>query len=347
MRDFKQKITEFHYGKNNLLFSCLLFFPSVFYFFGISIKNFLYRIKVLKEKKVWADVICVGNLTTGGVGKTPLVIEIGKYLSLNGKRVVVLSRGYGGSLDKNVVHLVKTYNKILIDNPELTGDEVNLISRELEDCAVIISKDRFKGANYASEELNADIVLMDDGFSNRKLYKDFNILLFDCEKLTGNGFVLPYGPLREPLFELKRANKVVFVDKTGKLNPKLEKFKKRLKISYLTCRMETKEVINPKTGEILEKNSDIIAFSGIGSPKQFYDKLSEYSIKETITFDDHFKYSKDAVDKILNTAEKRNVQKIVTTEKDMVKLLEFEGSEKFYVLKLKPKIDFSKLFDQK
>ena len=341
MKDFKKQITDFHYGKPSVLFSLGLFIPSIFYSAAIKIKNFLYEINFLKEKKVKPFVICIGNLTTGGVGKTPVVIELVNYLTNKDKKVCVLSRGYGGNLGKKEPCIIKNYDKILVDDVDLTGDEVCLISKNVK-CAVIVSSDRLKGAKYAQNELNPDYIIMDDGFSNRKLHKDLSVLLFDTKKLTGNGFCLPCGPLREPLSEIKRAQKILFINKNKEENKKLEEFKSKLKIPYSICKMQTGEIYNIKTGEILVEK-EVVAFSGIGSPKQFYKKLDNFNLKKTISYNDHYKYTQKDIDKINEAMVQSGANAVITTEKDMVKILKFNNIDKFYALKLKPEIDLDKI----
>lgn len=345
MKDFKKHITDFHYGKSSLLLNFIFFIPSVFYSIIIKFKNFLYEKKILKEEKINAKVICVGNLTTGGVGKTPVVIELANYLSDKGKKVCVLSRGYGGKLGKKEPSVIKNYNEILIDDADLTGDEVNLISHRVKNSSVIVSSNRLKGAKYAYEKLNSDIIIMDDGFSNRTLYKDLNILLFDIKKLTGNGFCLPMGPLREPVSEMKRAQKILFIDKNGEKSENFDKFRAKINLPYSICEMETGEFYNIKTGELLQDKKNITAFSGIGSPEQFYKKLNSFNLKKTISYNDHYKYSQQDVDEINKIANENNSDAIITTEKDMVKILKFNNIENIYALKLSPKINPDELLD--
>ena len=344
MGDLNKKITDFHYGKKSPLFSLLFFLPSVFYKFGINLKNFLYDKNFLVEEKVNAYVICVGNLTTGGVGKTPVVIEIANYLASLNKKVVILSRGYGGTLDKKMTHLIKTYNEILIDDPKLSGDEVNLISHLTNNVAIITSTDRVKGAKFAIEKLDADIILMDDGFSNRKIYKDLNLILIDEFKMFGNGKVLPLGPLREPIFELKRANKILFINKNGIKNRKFNDFLERLKKPYAFCKMTLSEPYNIQTQEILE-DDDVIAFSGIGQPTQFYSSLAEkFNLKGVMSFNDHFEYNQKVIDEINSKMVECNAKVIITTEKDMVKIKKFDNIDKIFAVRLKANLNVEELF---
>ncbi len=345
MGDLNKKITDFHYGKKSPLFFLLFLLPSILYFIVISIKNYLYEIGFFVEEKVNAYVICVGNLTTGGVGKTPVVIEIANYLSSLNKRVTILTRGYGGKLDKKQIHLVKSGNEILIDDSNLSGDEVNLIAHSTKNVGIVVSADRVAGAKYAIEKLDADIILMDDGFSNRKIYKDLNLILIDEFKMFGNNKVLPLGPLREPVSEIKRANKVLFINKNEIKNKKYYDFIEKLKKPYSVCKMILSEAYNIKTGEILEVDKDIIAFSGIGQPEQFYSSLAEkYNIKGTMSFNDHFEYSQKIMDEIVLKMKETNSEAIITTEKDMVKLLKLNNIDNVFVVKLKADFDVESIF---
>ena len=139
--NIKKKITDFHYGKKSALLTALFILPTVFYFLFINIKNFLYKINFLKETVVEPFIICVGNLTTGGVGKTPVVIELANFLAEKNLKVAILSRGYQGKLDNKKVNLIKNFDEILIDDPILSGDEVNLISKKTKNVVVVTSSE--------------------------------------------------------------------------------------------------------------------------------------------------------------------------------------------------------------
>ncbi len=366
MKNFKAKILELHYGKKvtptAFILFILLFIPNLIYFWVISTKNILYSLKFLKETKVKPYVICVGNLTTGGVGKTPVVIEIANNLSGLSKKVSVLSRGYGGELDNNKVHLVKDYNEILINDPDIVGDEINLISKRADGAAVVMCADRVKAANYAHEKLKAEIVIMDDGFSNRKIKKDMNIVLVDNQKVFGNCFFLPLGPLREPISQLKRANRIMIVDKgvyalqaKVKTNSKLTAQIGSFGVPTIPCNMVDYEIYNIKTGENLfevlyekfgENMSEAfaLAFSGIGQPEQFYERLkNKMQVKETVDYSDHAKYTQKNVDELNALSEKIGANVIITTEKDMVKIAKFDNIENFYAMKVRANFDLDKL----
>lgn len=346
--DLKKKITDFHYGKSSILLSLLFYIPSIFYSIAIKIKNRLYEKNILKEEKMSPYIICVGNLTTGGVGKTPIVIELANFFFKMGKKTVVISRGYGGYLNNREVNLIKTYDKIIVDNAELSGDEVALIAKKTGNVAILTCKDRKKAVLYAKEKLNAEIIIFDDGFSNRKVKKDLNIVLVDANKMFGNGALLPLGPLREPVCEIKRADKVIVVNKDNIKNPALDEFLADLTIPWLPCDMLNGAIYNIKTGEILRQDCrNVVAFSGIGQPKQFYAQLNSwFNLLKTVSFDDHVKYSQQMIDSIAQMKNETGAEAIITTEKDMVKLGCFRNIFDIYALELRPRLDIQKLFQQ-
>lgn len=356
MKNFKEKVTNFHYKKNLTLPDVPLFaaflIPSVFYSVIINLKNSFYKSGILKEKKAKPKVICIGNLTTGGVGKTPVVIEFCKYLSAAGKKTASLSRGYGGKLKG--INVIKDFEAILIDNPALSGDEVQLIAKSSNsnnNFACLTSSDRLKGAEYAADNLNAEIIVMDDGFSNRKIKKDLTILLFDVEKFIGNGFLLPLGPLREPLNEIKRSDCIILINKNSSapdehiqkfLN---EKFKKPVFIS----KFKTDYFYNIKTQKMVnvEDISDVFAFCAIGSPSQFYDYLKPFKLLDTKSFNDHYSYTKTDIKDIAAKAQQANAKYIITTEKDAVKIKDFiPENMQILAMKLKPEINIEKILNE-
>ncbi len=352
IKNLKEKITGFHYKKTFLFLELplyiLFFIPSVFYSLIINLKNFFYKIEVLKEGKSKAKIICIGNLTTGGVGKTPIVIEFCKYLSAKGKKIASLSRGYGGKLKG--INVIKDFeSNILSNDASIIGDEVQLIAQNStpeHNFAVITSSNRLNGANYAYENLGAEVILMDDGFSNRKIKKDLTILLFDSEKFIGNGFLLPLGPLRESLSEAKRADIIIIVDKnsnknlSGAIKFLEEKFKKPVFVSKFIVDY----FYNIKTGEKIESTAikDVFTFCGIGSPEQFYNYLKDFNLIGKKSYNDHYSYKKEDIETILNEA--KNAKYIITTEKDAVKIKDLiPASSNIFAMKLKPELDFESI----
>ena len=335
--NLKTEITKLHYTKEpkGVLFN-LLKFCSVFYGLGSGFKNFLYDKNILKPKKVNVYVISVGNFTTGGVGKTPVVAEIARYFVDKGERVCIISRGYGGKLDNKKVNVISDGINLFY-KADMAGDEPYWLAVNLNMCAVLTCSNRAKAAEYAIKEFGVTKIILDDGFQHRKLHRDLNIVLVDSEKMFGNENLLPAGPLREGPEGFKRVDKLVIVSKNTDHTraEKLAKImEKKQKVKTLTAKVEPDYIYNIISGEHLEKGAEITALSAIGQPEQFYAFLKDYKIKNTITFDDHHQYTPDDI---------KNIEgNIVTTEKDAVKLA-LLGNPNIYALKLKTVLDVEEL----
>lgn len=335
--NFKSEITKIHYDKNaEGFFFGFLKFASFFYGIGSGAKNFLYDRGFLKPKKVNAFVISVGNFTTGGVGKTPVVAEIARYYVERGERVAIVSRGYGGKLDNKNVNVISDGINLYY-KADMAGDEPYWLAVNLNMCAVLTCSNRVKAAEYAIKELEVTTIILDDGFQHRKMARDLDILLVDSEKMFGNENLLPAGPLREkPNFE--RVSKLIVVSKNVN-HQRAEKFakimNKKQNVPTLVAKVEPDYVYNIISGEHLEKGGEITALSAIGQPEQFYQFLeNDYKIKEKRTFDDHHQYVSEDIENIQGN--------IVTTEKDAVKLALLNKTN-IYALKLKTVIDVESL----
>lgn len=256
------------------------------------------RIKHGHPKKVSRPVICIGNITAGGTGKTPVAISIAKLLQEKNKNPFFVSRGYGGNL-----------SNILVDNRKHSalevGDEPLLLSRQ---APVVINPNRHEGALKALKS-GAEIIIMDDGFQNPGLYKDLSFLVFDGGFGLGNERIVPSGPLRESLSDgIKRAQAIIII---GKDKHNLEN-----KINNLPVFRATIQPLRPHT-----TRNEVIAFAGIGRPEKFYNSLREsgFNLLETIDFPDHHQYKESELKNIIAKAQKIGAD-IFTTSKDYVKI---------------------------
>jgi tetraacyldisaccharide 4'-kinase len=337
MENIKTKITNIHYQRNpkGELFKFLKF-CSIFYGIGSRIKNFCYDKNILKPKKVNAFVISVGNMTTGGVGKTPVVSEIAKYLISLHQKVAIISRGYGGKLDNSNVNMISDGEVTFFDATQ-AGDEPFWHAQNTSGCYVFTCKNRYLAAKYAVEKFGVQIIILDDGFQHRKLHRDIDIVLMDSVKGFGNEHLLPAGPLREGYEALDRIDKFVIVSKNTK-HDTAEKvaqiMQQKLNVPTSVCYTEPDYVYNIKTGQRLMEGLAVTAMCAIGQPQQFYDFLTDYQVVKTITFEDHHQYAPIDIVGISGS--------IITTEKDAVKLTKFDR-DNIYALKLKTTIDVEKL----
>ncbi|MBR1617786.1 tetraacyldisaccharide 4'-kinase, partial [bacterium] len=173
MSDFKLYFQNIHYNviKPNFVLKLGLVTLELFYKIAINFKNFLYDKSILKEKKVDIYTICVGNLTTGGVGKTPIVQHLANLYS--DKKVAIISRGYSSKLNNKVPNVIKDENKIYYDDGTIVGDEIlQLCQNTPKNTVVITCQNRLLALELAKNKYNCKIAIMDDGFSNRKFKKD-------------------------------------------------------------------------------------------------------------------------------------------------------------------------------
>lgn len=337
MENIKTKITNIHYKRDpeGILFG-LLKFCSYFYGVASRFKNFCYDKKLIKPKKVDAFVISVGNMTTGGVGKTPVVSEIAKYLIANGRKVAIVSRGYGGHLSNRSINMISDGMSIYFDAWQ-AGDEPYWLAENTSGCYVFTCRNRYLASKYAVEKFGVEFIILDDGFQHRKLHRDLDIVLMDSVKGFGNECLLPAGPLREGAEALERIDKFVVVSKSTKheVAEKVAKImQKRFKLPTSVCYTEPDYVYDIKNGQRLMEGMTVTAMCAIGQPQQFYDFLKEYNVIETVTFDDHHQYTPGDIIGISGS--------IITTEKDAVKLARFDRNN-IYALRLKTVLDVEEL----
>ena len=341
MTNLKLYFQKIHYQKirPSYLLSGVLTIAEIFYGFVINFKNALYDFKILTSKKVNAQVTCVGNLTTGGVGKTPIV----QYLANKNSKCCIISRGYGAKISNKEPVIIKDYNKIYYKDGTLCGDEIYQLAKNTppETC-IIICADRYKAAKLAVKKYGIKEIILDDGFSNRKLKKDKTILLIDSKMRFGNGHLLPKGPMREPQKEIKRANEIILVNKMDDDVKSAISWAKMFKKPLKLCNMIPKRIYNIQTQAQIKPQGGAIAFCAIGQDEQFYNYARTfYEIKETFSFQDHYKYTIYDINHLIEIAKKHNVYTLLTTQKDEAKIINLIKDFKdfnFNVLELKNEI---------
>ena len=252
-----------------------------------------------------SPVLCIGNLTLGGNGKTPTVINFQKKFTKLKYDVHVITRGYLGS--EKGPHKVDNIK----DEISKVGDEALLLSKY---GTTWVSKKKYKGIEEANRH-KAELIILDDGFQNFSVKKNFSILVIDAQYLFGNEFLFPAGPLREPLKNgIKRASLILLVGNKKIRNDALKKYPN----------LKQKEIF---FGEIvpLEKKfnngSKYIAFAGIAKPEKFFKTLENenFNLIEKYSLPNHKKFNNDFLEKILNQSINFDA-KLITTEKDFVRL---------------------------
>lgn len=258
-------------------------------------------------------VICVGNVTVGGSGKTPTAIAIAELLRNAGRRPVFLTRGYGGQLAGPLA-----VDPDIHGSPDV-GDEALLLVRH---APTIVSRDRVAGAALALAH-EADVIVMDDGLQNPSLHKDLAIAVFDGAIGIGNGLPLPAGPLRAPLAAQWPLIDAVLVIGPGDPGDRIAIEAMTRHFAVLRARL----VPDAATIDQLE-GRPLLAFAGIGRPEKFFDTCRDagLSLKRTRAFPDHHPYRAAELAELLDEAERDGFVP-VTTEKDVVRLAPHAAAE--------------------
>jgi len=320
---FKELVEGKRRGWKDLLLLALLRLLSHPYAFILMLRAACYRLGILRSYRLPCPVISVGNITLGGTGKTPATAMIASYLIARGRRVAVLSRGYGGSAEGEL--RIVSDGKELFLGPEEAGDEPYLLARKVPGLMVVIGADRYRAGLLALRELKPDVFILDDGFQHLRLKRDLNLLLLDCARPYGNDRVLPAGFLREPKNALRRADLFLFTrcgEGSAPASPVPGK---------PACRSSHRlGGFRPLQGGELRPFSELkgmraMAFAGIADPGSFFDTLQGEGapLVTTLAFSDHICYGVDEIAAICRLKEASRSTCLLTTEKDAVKLAPF------------------------
>jgi tetraacyldisaccharide 4'-kinase len=273
-----------------------------------------------------AFVISVGNLVVGGTGKTPLTLLIAEYLHQRGLRVAILSRGYGRSNADaaKVPDSGETYSLV-----RLYGDEPVLMARKVPGVPVWVGRDRYHTGLLALKASHPQVLILDDGFQHLSLQRDVDLVLLDAHSPFGNGKVLPFGPLREPVEHLERASAFVLTraenpDRTrATRNLLTERFPGR---PVFACRRRLTEPAADLGGSRAALGHlagvPVGAFAGIAHPESFFRALRLSGVKpdREWAFPDHHKYGRGDICELLDRVGQDGIRVLVTTEKDFVRL---------------------------
>lgn len=348
----KKYFTEFHYKKEynyveKLILAGLKPFSAI-YSLVVQIRLFLYKINILKQEKIDAYVISLGNITTGGTGKTPIVAEIANYLTSLGLKNAIISRGYAGKLSLKNTNIISDGDNIYF-SADLSGEEPFWLAENCPKSVVITGKNRVKSAQKAIQDYNCKFIILDDGFQHLKMQRDLNIVVIDAQNVFGNGYTLPLGPLREPISQIKRSDVIIITDKFNS-QEKADILKNELANKYkkpvVKGIFKPDKIYNIKSNALLSSEiKNVIAFCGIGQPKSFFNYIKEMglNISEKIIFEDHHIYNEDDMIYLKKVLDNQKNSVLLTTEKDAVKLSMFLKDLDVYALKLKLEIDLNNL----
>lgn len=314
----------------------ILFLASLLYALGINIIFALRKNGILSAAHLGGKVISVGNLTLGGTGKTPLVELAARCLIERGKKVAILTRGYKiPSKEKNAAPNIKP---LLFEE---IGDEPALLGIKLPQATILVGPDRIKNGRVAISRYGADVLLLDDGFQHWRLSRDMDIVLIDALNPFGNGRLLPRGILREPASGLIRAAVVVITKVNAVTAQQIETLKsaiKRLNPEALIVtsfhkpvnlvefanseRLPEPSAATPEFPPDWARGKEFVSVCAVADPDYFLKTLNSLGaiIKASLNFRDHHPYSFKDLRLICEKCRQSGADKIITTEKDMIKL---------------------------
>ena len=311
---------------------------SVLYGVIVRVRVWLYANKWLKQKRLNAPVISIGNLTVGGTGKTPMVIWLAEKFLAEGRRVAILSRGYRGANG--------------------TSDEIELMKFRLKGRVSFgVGKNRFAAGHRLESQQPIDIFLLDDGFQHLQLARDLDILLMDVSRPLAGESLLPAGRLREPVTAMSRANLIIFtraetasgtLDAIEKLNQYPVFAASTRLLGFRRFGGETAPLSLNEIGA-----GPFFAFCGLGNPDAFFRDLGNWglAICGQAIFADHHRYTRRDISAVKQAAKQAGANAFVTTEKDAQNLtgLEFDETPLFVAvidLVVTPEVDFRNVLEE-
>jgi tetraacyldisaccharide 4'-kinase len=315
----------------------ILLYPFTLIYYLI---NFIWDLywRLRKPVKLPSKVISIGNLTVGGAGKTPLVAFISKRMLADGKKVAVVARGYG----RPESGPVKINNNDPVDWRQ-AGDEPSMLAQMVPGLTIYVNSSKTEGAKEASAD-GFDIILIDDGFQHRGLFRDIDIVCLDAGMPFGNGLLLPSGILREPPKALSRANVIVAFGKSN-----LHGLRFDSKPVYRAIK-KVSSTYDSQGAPVSLSDKKILAFCGLGNPESFKMSLRDTGcrIVEFMEYRDHHNYVPTDISRIIERIKQTGAEAAVTTLKDYVKLenlwpsdiaiyrleiaIELENSDEFFKL---------------
>jgi len=288
-----------------------LAFVPLSYVFGalIKLRAYLYSKGYLASTRLTVPVVVVGNITVGGTGKTPLVIYLAALLKAAGYSPGIISRGYGG-IASSWPQQVRADS-----DSRVVGDEAKILAART-DCPIAVGPKRVDSAQALIDHHHCDIIISDDGLQHYALQRDIEIALVDGERRHGNGYLLPAGPLREPVNRLKAVD---FIVCNGLANK-----------GEFPLKVEGDKAIN-----ILDESQQVAldtfntgrchALAGLGNPSRFFSHLKKFGLVfDAHIFPDHFKYTQEDISF-------SDDQPVLMTEKDAVKCTTIAAPEHWYV----------------
>jgi tetraacyldisaccharide 4'-kinase len=341
-------ILERRHGVRAGILRGFLYLLSLVYERLVLLRLGLYRRRIFRERALGILVISIGNMTVGGTGKTPVVEKFARALQSGGRRVAILSRGYKSvpkSKPANVLarlrgpvedppRIVSDGKTLLLDSLT-SGDEPYMLAQNLKDVIVLVDKNRVKSGLFAIDKWKVDTLLLDDGLQYLRLKHRLDVVLIDRQAPFGNEFLLPRGTLREPPRNLRRASYIFITKSTGESNEALVQRIRRYNrtAEIIECAHRPLYLQHLTTGERLPldrlRGTYIGSICGIAAPESFEDGLRKLEARLDLakSYIDHHRYTLAEVTSFIDRCIRRDLEMIVTTEKDAVRMPRLSEAE--------------------
>jgi tetraacyldisaccharide 4'-kinase len=309
---------------------------SVLYRGLVELWRLAYETGLVEQRSLSCMVISIGNIALGGTGKTPLTIYLAEVIQRLGYRVVIISRGYGGSAESSG-GILSDGQRTLMRAHEC-GDEPYMMAQRHETVPVIVGKNRYQAGLKAVKRFQPDVILLDDAFQHRRLARDLDLVLLDAGMPFGNGHLFPRGILREPAAAIKRGHAVIFTRAENaehlpekRIQPYL--VSKPVFFSYHRPKLVKIITGKSRSGEATEntpldkgldclKGKKVLAFAGIARNEDFFNMIPSFGcqLSEVISFSDHHRYNRRDLQNIQQAAMDGHVDCLMTTEKDFYRM---------------------------
>ena len=351
MSDIETYLLDVSRGRRGLVPSLLrggLGLLAPVYCAGLKTYLLPYKTGLRKQTRLDCPVVCVGNLTTGGTGKTPMTQTLCRSLQAQGRRVVILSRGYGGENEYGCGVVSDTHTVLL--NARQAGDEAYLLARSLPGIPVVVGKDRRVTGALALRTFAPDILVLDDGMQFWQLHRDLDIVLLNACAPFDNGWTFPRGLLREPPSHLRRAGVIVLTnarragaEQTEAVRAKAEAIAPGRPI--FTADLAPLSLRNLADGVVLPldwlQGRPVTALSALGNPASFEEMLTGLGadLVTRFRFRDHQAITTADLTRLSKEAEAAGAQALLTTEKDAVKMTDWSGVLPLLALQVEMQID--------
>jgi len=302
---------------------------SGLWWLGTVCRSATFRSGLRRRRRVDCPVVSVGNLTVGGTGKTPVVIEVARFFWRTGRRVAVVSRGYARKAERVPLVVSRGEGDLLV-GPREAGDEPAMIARALPQVAVVVGARRHDACRLARSECGADVIVLDDGFQHQALARDCDLVLWDALRPADHMALLPRGLMREGLGALRRAHGLIFTrcNLGGPTEPVLARVKRaapHLVVFFsdlLAGDLRPFGAPGDRAPAETLRGRRVAAVCGLGNPRSFWRLLESLGADLVLrhAFPDHYRPTRRELDSLVAKASDAGAQQVIVTEKDLENL---------------------------